>query len=202
MGIKDRKTKAKEDLRKAILSAAREIFLQKGFDNMSIRMIAQKIEYSPTTIYLYFKDKDEILFALHNEGFELLNKKMYVHSEIEDPMEKLKAIGKIYINFAIENSDFYDLMFVQKAPLKCIETETWNEGQLAFNFLKNTVQDCIEKKQLKSQDAEISAFVIWSAMHGMCILKNSDRCKVILDEKQDNIVNMGYDAFVKMIEIL
>lgn len=202
MGIKDRKIKAKEDLRKAILSAAREIFLQNGFDNMSIRMIAKKIEYSPTTIYLYFKDKDEIFYALHNEGFQLLNKELQVHSLVEDPMEKLKAIGRIYISFAIKNPDFYDLMFVQKSPLNCVEMETWSEGQAAFNFLKDTVQSCMEKKQLKSEDAETGAFVIWSAMHGMCVLKNSERNNVISEEKRDNIVHMGYEAFVKMIEIL
>ena len=72
MGIKERKEKHREDLRMKILDAAKVLFLRDGYDATSIRKIAEKIEFSPTTIYLYYKDKADIMFALHQEGFKLL----------------------------------------------------------------------------------------------------------------------------------
>ena len=73
MTISTRKERQKEELRGKILQAAKELFMKKGFEDTSIRNIAEKIEYSPTTIYLYFKDKDDIFCELHKEGFILLN---------------------------------------------------------------------------------------------------------------------------------
>lgn len=201
MGIRERKTKAKEDLRKAILGAAREIFLEKGFDNMSIRNIADKIEYSPTTLYIYFKDKDEIFLALHNEGFELLNEKMSVLGVVADPMHRLKAMGRIYMTFAIENPDYYDLMFVQRAPMNCLEQgNDWSEGHMAFGFLRDTVAQCMAAGSIGEDDPEVVAFVIWSFMHGMCTLVNRDRCMIFEEEKREHIISAAYESFLKIIE--
>lgn len=201
MGITDRKDREKEDLHKSILKAAREVFLEKGYHMTSIRTIAEKIEYSPTTIYLYFKDKDAIFYALHIEGFAMLNSRMSVLFSVSDPFERLKAMGKIYLEFALENPDFYDLMFVQKAPIETLEEEeTWQEGQSAFDGLKITIQQCIDKGDLKFENAEVGAFVVWSAMHGMCTLNNRQRCKVISPDLVDNIIEMGFVAFIGMLE--
>ena len=103
MGINERKERERDVLQKSILTAAREVFLEKGFDQTSIRSIAQRIEYSPTTIYLYYKDKDAILFALHSEGFQLLGSKMEVLNSVENPFERIKAMGREYIRFAMEH---------------------------------------------------------------------------------------------------
>ena len=72
MGIKERKEQEKSEMRELILKTAMNLFLDKGFENITIRHIAEKIEYSPATIYLYFKNKDEILYTLRREGFEKL----------------------------------------------------------------------------------------------------------------------------------
>ena len=76
MSIAERKQRDKEEMRHLILDAARDIFLSKGYYEASIRNIAEKIEYSPGTIYLYFEDKDEIFHSLHEEGFRRLLDKM------------------------------------------------------------------------------------------------------------------------------
>ncbi|HEY9245546.1 MAG TPA: helix-turn-helix domain-containing protein, partial [Candidatus Methanoperedens sp.] len=72
MGIKERKELEKQEMRKLILDTAMRLILEKGFENVTIRHIAEEIEYSPATIYLYFKDKDDIIYTLHREGFEKL----------------------------------------------------------------------------------------------------------------------------------
>src|SRR5687768_14798661 len=103
MTISARKERQKEELKAKILQAAKALFMEKGFEETSIRNIAEKIEYSPTTLYLYFKDKDEIFHALHTEGFTLLNQYFRPLIHVSDPFERLKAINKAYINFAKEN---------------------------------------------------------------------------------------------------
>lgn len=203
MGITERKIREKELLRKSILEAAREVFLESGFDQTSIRSIAKRIEYSPTTIYLYFKDKDAILYALHTEGFQLLGRKLEVLSSVENPYERLKAMGRIYMQFALEHADYYDLMFVQKAPmhtLEELEEEVWKEGQVAFNFLMLTVQECMDAGYLPFRDAENGAYVVWSVMHGMCTLYDRGRCLVLSEEKRENMVQIGYEEFVSMMD--
>src|SRR6059058_2976758 len=72
MGIKERQERDREAVRRAILDAARELFVAEGFRNVSIRKIAERIEYSPAAIYSYFPSKDDIFFALAEEGFRLL----------------------------------------------------------------------------------------------------------------------------------
>src|SRR5213592_2311923 len=72
MGIKERQERDREAVRRAILDAARELFVVEGYSNVSIRKIAERIEYSPAAIYSYFPCKDDIFFALAEEGFRLL----------------------------------------------------------------------------------------------------------------------------------
>lgn len=206
MGISERKEREKEDLKKRILDAARELFISYGYDATSIRNIAEKIEYSPTTIYLYYKDKDAIFHAVHSEAFALFNSKMSILQYIQDPFDRLKAMGKIYIDFAMENGELYDLMFIKSAPMNCIEEEhehNWDEGKAAFGQLHQTVQQCIDMGYLPPVDAEITSFFIWSTMHGMCSLHIRNRCtKVISEEKRESIVLNGYNAMVSILDNL
>src|SRR5687767_11614404 len=107
MGVAERKERHKEELKKEILNAAIDLFREKGFEAMSIRNIAEKIEYSPATVYLYYKDKGEIIHALHQEGFKMLVNYFNPLNVIEHPFERLKALGQAYIKFALENPDIY-----------------------------------------------------------------------------------------------
>src|SRR5689334_19919499 len=110
MGIEERKSREKDEMRKLILQTAMHLFLEEGIDNVSLRKIADKIEYSPAAIYSYFKDKGEIVLALHNEGFTKLYSMQTSLDNISDPLEKLRKMGQVYMQFALENRDYYDLM--------------------------------------------------------------------------------------------
>jgi AcrR family transcriptional regulator len=199
MGILERKEKEKADLRRVILNAAREVFLEKGFEQTSIRNIAEKIEYSPTTIYLYFKDKDSIFLELHNEGFQLLGQNMAVLLNVENPFERLKAMGLAYIQFAQEHQVYYDLMFVQTSPMDCLDEKPWEQGSDAFSILKITIQQCMDQGYLNFESAEIGAYVVWSTMHGMCILNFRNRCQVISEENREEIILKGYREFIRLL---
>ena len=203
MGTKDRKELEREELKGLILKAAREVFLEKGYDQTSIRSIADKIEYSPGTIYLYFKDKDTIFHALQQEGFMLLKQQFSVLMAVSDPFERLKAMGRIYLMFAMKYPDYYDLMFVIRAPMNVLEDDDcWEEGQTAFNMVTQVVQACMEQGRFKDHDAEELAYVIWATVHGMATLSIRGRCRVISEEKRETIEDLGYNSFVKMISCL
>jgi AcrR family transcriptional regulator len=202
MTISNRKERQKEELKVKILQAAKELFMQKGFDDTSIRNIAEKIEYSPTTIYLYFKDKDDIFHALHSEGFMLLNQYFKPLAHVSDPFERLKAISKAYITFAMENGEFYDLMFIIRSPMKSLDKGDcdWEEGDRSFGFLLNTITECIDKGYFKGMQPEILAFTTWSMVHGICSLEIRNRCSVVSDLNQKDLAHKAGDMVIEILE--
>ena len=201
MTIAKRKERQKEELKAKILQTAKELFMEKGFEETSIRNIAEKIDYSPTTIYLYFKDKDDIFYALRREGFVLLNQYFRVLEHVSDPYERLKALSTAYINFALENSEFYDLMFIIRAPMDALERDNcaWEEGSRAFGFLIKTISDCQEKGYFKGMNPEVLAFTVWSMVHGICSLEIRNRCHVVSELNQKDL---AHNAGALVLEIL
>ncbi|AYB29237.1 TetR/AcrR family transcriptional regulator [Chryseolinea soli] len=198
MTISTRKERQKEELKAKILQTAKALFMERGYEETSIRNIAERIEYSPTTIYLYFKDKDDIFYALHREGFVLLNQYFRALGHVEDPFERLKAISKAYVTFALENGEFYDLMFIIRSPMNALEKEKkdeldWEEGDRAFGFLVNTIEECIAKGYFKDMNAEVLAFTTWSMVHGICSLEIRNRCSVVSELNQPNLAMRACD---------
>src|SRR5208283_4116639 len=108
MGLTERRERQKLALRQEILTAARELFAKEGYENVSMRRIAEKIEYSPTTIYLYFRDKDELLHEMCAETFALLTRKLNKILGAEgDPVEKLRMGLKAYVEFGLKHPNHY-----------------------------------------------------------------------------------------------
>lgn len=205
MTIANRKQREKEEMRTLILDAARSLFLEKGYESTSIRAIAEKIEYSPGTIYLYFKDKDELFHALHEEGFRRMLEKMQPLEHVQDPFERLKAMGAVYLDFAENNRDFYDLMFIIQAPIKHEENaDDWEMGHNTLNYLKRIIRQCQEQGRFQGRDINYLSFAIWSMVHGMSALYCRDRCKAYHFENMEakELMDNGYKQFVAMLEKL
>ncbi|HYF68986.1 MAG TPA: TetR/AcrR family transcriptional regulator [Ohtaekwangia sp.] len=203
MTIATRKERQKEELRAKILQHARELFIERGYEETSIRNIAERIEYSPTTIYLYFKDKDDIFFALHQEGFALLNQYFRSLANVEDPFERLKAISKAYVRFALENREFYDLMFISDKPMNALckeDDKEWDEGQKSFGALVQTVTECIDKGYFKGMDPETLSFTLWAMVHGVASLEICGRCSVLTEEKQTGLAERSTKVVIDMLE--
>ncbi len=183
MGTEERKNREREEMRQLILKTAMKLFLDDGIENVSLRRIAEKIEYSPASIYSYFKDKSEIIMALHNEGFEKLYALQLSLDGIDDPLEKLMQMGRIYINFALENPDYYDLMFIAKGiGDKICEKNEWKAGERSYNYFRENVKQCIEQEYLFKSDVDAVTFVFWSIVHGMASLIIRGRCVMMPDE--------------------
>lgn len=203
MGTAERKAKEKEELKKLILQAAKKLFAEKGIEQTTIRNIADAIEYSVGTVYVYFKDKKEILHELHTQGFTQLGREMRVLSNVSDPMERLKALGRVYLQFAIENPDMYELMFLMKEPIECLEDlhkEVWDEGRATFGILKTNVNQCMEKGHFKGHQLEALSFAIWGTVHGMASLHIGQRVNRVNLQDSDTMLFRAYDEFVLMLE--
>lgn len=187
-------------MRRAILEAAKEIFLEKGFYSASIRNIAEKIEYSPGTIYLYFKDKNDIFHALHEEGFTKLLGMMQPLQHVANPVERLIAMGKIYMEFAYNNKDLYDLMFIMEAPIHAeIDRDRWEMGDKTLNYLKEVLYDCQQMGYFPDKDLDYLSFMIWSSLHGMCALYCRKRCHAYEHQQEIELLKNGMDYFIDIL---
>jgi|SRR5690606_38943950 len=215
MGIKERKERHKEDLRQRILDAAKVLFLKDGYEATSIRKIASAIEFSPTTIYLYYKDKNDIVYALQKEGFKLLRTKFSALFYVDHPFERLKAMGRTYLQFAFEHREFYELMFVMKEPLEFLESRCeqgedgqWDDGMEAFNYLVGTVADCQQIGYFKGQDVQVFSLVIWSTVHGLSTLNMHGHIHHVVEKhlvtppEEQQVLDAAFLSFMQLLEHL
>lgn len=201
MGISERKQREKAAVKAKILETANKLFLEKGYEGTSIRTISEAIEYSPATIYLYFKDKNDIFFQLQQQAFELLQEKMKATQSIISPIERLKAMGKVYLNFAFDNPQYYDLMFILRSPMESLKEEnTWKEGINLYRSIESTVEACIVANQIQIRDHQVIAFTIWSYIHGQCALLIRQRLPMHEKQHLRYLISSSFEFFWKMIE--
>ncbi|MCP2028531.1 AcrR family transcriptional regulator [Flavobacterium sp. HSC-32F16] len=205
MSTAERKAREKEALKMLILKGAKKLFLERGIEQTTIRNIADEIDYSVGTVYVYFKDKNAILHDLHSIGFQELGGYFIELFSIKDPMERLRKMGFTYLKFAMENSEMYDLMFIVKAPMEFIEStekQAWTEGADTFNALKRTVEECMNEGHFEGHSLESLSFMIWSLVHGMCCLEIRQRTKGVKFSNPDTILSEGYNEYLKIIKKL
>ncbi len=171
MSTKQRRAREKEDLRGEILDAARTLFVKEGYESVSIRKIADKIEYSPGTIYLYFRDKADILDRICEETFAKLIRKMEaIKSDKSAPVDRLKRGLRTYIQFGLDNPNHYLVTFIQAKLHHEADAVFIDAGMNAFACLRQSVQDCIDAGDLVINDADELAQTLWAAIHGLTSL--------------------------------
>jgi AcrR family transcriptional regulator len=203
MGITERKEREKEEMRQRILEAALHLFRERGFDGVSIRNIAEAIEYSPATIYLYFKDKNELFYALQFEAMDIKRNHLLPSAAIEDPWERLLDFGRRYIDFGFKHPDLYDLLFIIKAPMDALENQQcWTLGVATHSFFVETVQACIDKRYFKSTDADTIAYTLWCHAHGLVSLFVRERMRMYPPEKREVLAWQSYEMIIKMAQTL
>ena len=170
-----RRERQKAETRQAILDAARELFVAEGVEATTMRAIAAKIGYTPTAIYHHFRDKDALIVELCMADFTALGQAMYSIGRIENPVERLRAMGLAYTDFAMANPSQYRFMFMTPLDHKWIDAhgqalKTPDED--AYQFLFQTVQEGIEKGLYLPEltDAVELAQMFWGGIHGIIAL--------------------------------
>jgi AcrR family transcriptional regulator len=174
MGTAQRRAREKTELRTRILDAARTIVQRDGFGALTVRKIADAIEYAPGTLYLYFENRDAIARALSSEGFSELLQAFAPTERIADPLARLEAIGRAYVRFGMENPETYRLIFMENPQLTTavFEGAGGEPGQRAYRALVDPLEELEHAgRLLPGADVQALADTLWSLVHGIVSLK-------------------------------
>lgn len=204
MGPRERREREREEVRTRILDAARDLFASEGVDSVTMRRIAEKIEYSPTAIYFHFRDKEALLAELCDCDFRAFALGFSVIAQIADPVERLRRAGFAYVDFGLKNPSHYRLMFMTP---KTAQSQTITKGdpaEDAYAFLKSIVAEISAKGLLRDDltDHDLVAQVIWAAIHGVVSLEIA-KCTDAwvdwrpIDERTRQVVEMILHGLLK-----
>jgi AcrR family transcriptional regulator len=174
MSAKDRRAREKQQLRQQILDAARDLLVREGYDHLSMRRVADRIDYSPTAIYLHFKDKQDLVFSLCDETFARLVRELEtLEADYPDPLVRLRKGMERYIAFGLKNPQHYVPAFILPHPealdsMRQAEIVSADSNALrALGTLRNTIADCVRAKRIRRVDPDITARAFWTALHGI-----------------------------------
>jgi len=177
MGVKERREREKSETRDKILDAARELFVNEGYEGVSMRKVAEMIEYSPTAIYVHFADKEELFRELCHQDYARLAQVFQSSVMSNEPIERLKQIGAIYIDFGVRHPNHYKFMFMTPHPPHEpdeLDREMMGNPEMdAYAFLKWAVQQAIDAGCFREElrDAEIVSQTLWASVHGVISLQ-------------------------------
>jgi AcrR family transcriptional regulator len=196
MGIAERRLRQKDEVRSSILSTAWQVVKQEGWQSLSIRKIADAIEYSVPVIYDHFQNKEAILMEFAKEGFHLLSKKIQLaKAKCSDPAKQLKAVANAYWNFAFKNKEYYQLMYGLGMP-GCEIEKCFPERADFRNLVMEPITEIIAKS--KNSDAKpcLKYYTFWSILHGLISIK-SMRNWDVSDELNKLVMDDAIEGFIK-----
>jgi AcrR family transcriptional regulator len=171
---KERQQRKQEEVRSTILEAARAIITQEGIKGLSIRKITNAIEYSPAIIYHYFKDKNEIVETIMEDGYKrILNSLTIVHRNEEQPEEEIKEVFCNYIKAALDNKDEYMAIMLNDDPILKQKTTILEKGiskrSKTMGILSEVIKRGIDQGRFAVCDVELTAQIMWTSAFGLII---------------------------------
>jgi AcrR family transcriptional regulator len=177
LGVKERQERDREAVSRAILDAARDLFVAEGYEHVSIRKIAERIEYSPAAIYSYFPSKDDIFYALAEEGFRILSGSVVETQGGPDPLEAIRrGFWRVY-EFSKSHPEYYALMFVDRTvPRISRDWERFRFVHELQDYAATMIQTAIDAGQLPPSIKPPAAIhVLFAAVHGAALMSLCER---------------------------
>lgn len=163
-----RKERKREQQKREILLAARELFLREGHEHFSMRRLAKEVGCVPGTLYLYFKDKNDLVATLVEDSFEhLMNDLERLRPELT-PLELLKEIMRAYIEFGLANPNHYHFAFMLRRTRSLEKARP--RPHRSYALLLNTVKACIDRQLIRQVDVELAVQGVWTGIHGVTSL--------------------------------
>lgn len=196
-----RRKQQKAELRRALLDAASELFLEHGLEGFSLRAVAERVGYSATTVYLYFENKDDLLFAVSLDGFEQFGRAIYsAYETTADPVERIGAIGRAYIAFGVQHPAHYRLMFMERGEFLLRENPNNQKPTIdSFGILVRAVHEAHAAGRLKTGEPMDLVYTLWVGVHGLvaltlCVpmLSETD-----LDARTEHLLSVLHSGFAK-----
>lgn len=203
MGIAERKERQKKEVRDSILNAAWQLVKEDGWQSLSIRKIADVIEYSVPVVYDHFENKEAILYEFSKQGFRLLGDQLKeVKNKYTDPIAQLEAIAYAYWNFAFTQKEYYQVMFGLGMP-RCEQVKKMQEIMDFTDIIKTTIEN-ISHKTGKPVDSFLKLNSFWSMLHGLVsinlISPHTESDKASGDDFNKMILKDYITGFLKGLE--
>jgi AcrR family transcriptional regulator len=204
MGVAERRQREREEVRAKILDAAGELFLHEGFENVSIRRIAEKIEYAPSTIYLYFKDKDDLLATICQEMFEKLAQRLEkLMTKDLSPLERVRQGLKLYIEFGLAHPSHYLVTFNVHALVHASGHDLGGKppaGLRSFGILCHGLRAGMEDGSIREQEPVPLAQSVWMMAHGVTnmLITSKDMSEFTWAPKK-TLIDLSLDLIVRSI---
>jgi len=171
MGTSERRTRHRASLRREILEAASRLFAEEGYDRVTMRRVAQRIEYSPTTIYLHFTDKSDLFDAVCEETFTQLAEKFESLTRMRVvPLGHLRECLRLYVEFGVKHPDHYTVTFLQPPKTGRVQPLDASIRARAFDTLRQAVRSCVDYGDIRTVDVDMTAQALWAAAHGLTAL--------------------------------
>lgn len=175
MGSTERRAREREEMRGRILEAARNLFASEGYDAVTLRKVADSIEYCPATIYKYFKDKEEMVRALVEDDIATTMESFLPSMEHQTPLERLRSFGRTYIEMGLGQPNHYRLMYM--TPLLPGHDPVFVKKRAdpqtdSYGLFLSVVQQCIDEKLFRPEltDPLLIAQTLWAGLHGVIAL--------------------------------
>lgn len=189
MSIRERKEREKIQRQELILNAASEIVSTEGIEQVSIRKIANKIEYSPSVIYHYFRDKDDILNHLMQRSYQRIVKILASSQALADePRKKIREMNRNYINLCLEMSEQYLSIMLNNSPAILEHTSILipnaAKKRVALEILCQNIKELYQDQSMDDSLVELTAQTIWTATFGLIIRLITE--KELLSQEQKN----------------
>lgn len=155
-------------MREAILKAASDLFVEVGYRDFSLRKVAEQIGYSPGTLYLYFQDKDEVLFTIMSEGLVRFQQMLLEAAQTENPRDRLVNISRAYLRFGLQYPAHYQLMFLQRTDYlqRSDDGRTPQVAQI-FGIWHQAIQDAMQAGVLRTGSPASTGDTLWALLHGV-----------------------------------
>ena len=189
MTTKDRRARELQETREKILDAAREMFADDGFDSVTMRAIAERIEFTPTAIYHHFKNKNALLTEICMRDFQMLAQHFNASVAAADPVQRILAVGEAYLEFAEKHPSQYRFMFMTFTPSPEMDEEyiagsRGNPERDAYAFLREACREAIASGALRPEvaDADELAQILWGGVHGMISLRMVKMHQINVDD--------------------
>ncbi|NQD69846.1 TetR/AcrR family transcriptional regulator [Sphingobacterium shayense] len=194
MGISERKIRQQDEIRNNIIEQSWTIVRNEGWQALSIRRIAEAIEYSVPVIYKHFENKEAIQEHFIREGFAALTEHLDLAQQVStDPSEKIRDIANSYWKFAAQQTDYYRIMFGLGIPT-CEKLNSVMEMHEVSEIMSNAILDTAKTSGIKNIDIHLKIKSFWSTLHGFIaieLLSNST-----IPEKSSPIFNDAIESYI------
>ncbi len=182
------------DIRRKILDETRRLLIDKGINDLSIRMISRSVGCSVGTIYFYFENKDVLVHALIEEGFDIMvDRQENIKAENATPSERLRQLCRVYFDFAMENPEYYEIMFSLKPErMARYPAEKYRKARRSLELFEDAIKDAAPH----GDNSFYTSHLIWTFLHGIITLLQAERIDRRIDRSK--FVDNALDKIMHM----